>query len=360
MQAARFFAKVFTPTGATTRRVLGADIMLSVPRIIREVNKPCGDLSLAIALPWDDFGYGDADGINLFDLVKVYAVNEANPTGVLVYQGHIEEITGTYSAGTNALSLRLFPVDALLSRSLWKSGSYAVAYAGADVDTIFSDAIDDVNTIYGATFLTKNLGNPGVSITQTFTRQTHLAAVTSAAKFLTSTWYWRMRANGQVDLAQFNDVTADHRLTVEKDVDSISAIKSLLDTKNKVVVSWGGGPTDAEYSDATSITNYGRRMSLVSDSGIGNSGSADAKGNAEVARLKDPFTKTVLVVNSNYPIETIQPGDTVKVVNISGDTSQMVSGVLRVLRVEYDGSTARLNLADVVDNFGNELAKIVG
>jgi hypothetical protein len=61
-------------------------------------------------------------------------------------------------------------------------------------------------------------------------------------------------------------------------------------------------------------------------------------------------------VNANYAIETILPGDTVKVTNVPSGASSLLSGqILRVQRVEYDGSLAVLHLADVVDIFGTEI-----
>ena len=359
-QAAKFFARVYSPTGSTFRRVLDASLFLGLPQIVREVGKPAADLSIDLALPWDNFGYGSAAGINLFDLVKVYAINEANPTGLLVYQGHVEEITGRFNKSDNHIQLRLFPIDLLLGRSLWKAASYTITYTTADVDTMFSDAIDDVNTIYGATFFTKNLGNPALSINTIFDKMRHLDAMQQAAAFLASTWYWRIRANGQIDMQQFNDSTADHRLTVEKHIDDVEVVKSTLDLKNKILLSWGSPATDTEYSDATSMTNYGRRMDAESETGITNLASADARGNGDVARQKDPKTKTVITVNTQYAIENILPGDTVRVVNVSGNTSQMLTGVLRVLRTEYDGVTCKLHLADVLDNFGTEFGKAIG
>lgn len=354
-KAARFFAKVYSPTGAAFRRVIDWKLLKNIPKIVREVGKPASDVTLDLALPWDNFGYGDAAGINLFDLVKIYAVNTANPTGLLVFQGHIEEITGTKAGDTDTVSLRIFPLEALLNRALYKfGGSYTITYTSADPDTMFSDVIDDVNTIFGATFFTKNLGNPGLSVNAQFVKLSHLAIMQKAAEFLTSTWYWRTRASGQIDLAQFNDSTQDHTLYLGKNVSAVEATKTIMDLKNRIVLTWGPGPTDSEYNDATSESNYGRRMDAETDTTITNAAGADARGNADVARQKDIKTKTVLTVNANYAIETIKPGDTVKVLNVSQNTSQMLTGVLRIVRVEYDGATAVIHLADVADNFGKE------
>lgn len=357
-QAARFFAKVYTFTGSSFRRVLDAAVVLGVPTIVREIGKPASDIQLQLAMPFDDFGYTTT--IDIGNLVKIYAVNDDNREGLLVYQGFIEELDGTLSRSQNTITLRIFPIDSLFGRSYWKvGGSYVVTYGSSDVDTIFSDAIDDMNSIYGATFFTKNLGNPGLTLNQTFTRVTHGSALETAAKFLADGWYWRIRANGQVDLGQFNDVTPTHRLASAKHIDTIHVVKSALNLKNKIVVSWGGGPTDSEYSDAPSIAAYGQKMALVSDSGINDAGTANTKGNNELARLKNVVTKTEIVVNSQYPIETILPGDTIKIENVTANTSQMVTGILRVLRTEYNGSTCNIHLGDVIDNFGNELGLLM-
>lgn len=356
VKAARFFAKIYSSSGGSFRRVLDSGILLSVPRIVREVNKPAGEITLDIALPWDNFGYGST--INLFDLVKVYAVNDANPNGLLVYQGHVTEIETNFDATNNGVSLRIFPIDALLSNAFWVGSGYTVTYASADVDTMFSDGIDDANTVHGS-FFTKNLGNPALSVNVNFVQKTHLESLQSAFEFLSATWYWRVRASGQIDLQQYSDATATHTLALGKHVDSIQAGKSILNLKNLVRLGWGSGPTYAVYSDGTSQAAYGHRDEALTDSGVQNGGSADAKGNGEVARLKDPRTKTVLTVNANYAIETILPGDTVKVLNVPSAASSFLSGqVLRIQRVEYDGSLAILHLSDTVDVFGQEISNI--
>ncbi len=353
MTSARFFAKVYNPSGSTFRRVLDSGVFLNVPRIVREVNKPAGDLRVELAMPWDDFGYGSS--INLFDLVKVYAINANNPSGVLVYQGHVVEVDSYFDAHRNGVSLRLFPIDALLANAFWVGSGYTVAYAGADIDTVFSDAIDDLTAVHGA-FFTKNLANPGLSVSVNFVQKTHLEILNSAFGFLNASWYWRIRANGQVDLQQYSDVVATHTLALGKHVDAIQTGKSILNVKNLVRLGWGSGPTYSIYSDATSQATYGHRDTGLSDSGIQNSGSADAKGNGEIARLKDPKTKTLITVNANYAIETILPGDTIKILNVPSGASSLLSGqVLRIQRVEYDGSLATLHLAEISDVFGAEL-----
>jgi hypothetical protein len=169
-----------------------------------------------------------------------------------------------------------------------------------------------------------------------------------SAKLIAKSW--------QLAFVVGRDLLAEATPAVGKHVDAVQTGKSILNVKNLARLGWGSGPTYSVYSDATSQNAYGHRDTALSDSGIQNSGSADAKGNGEIARLKDPKTKTLVTVNANYAIETILPGDTLKILNVPSGSSSLLSGqVLRIQRVEYDGSLAVLHLADITDVFGSEL-----
>lgn len=361
MNAARFIAKVYDATGATFKTTIGADSILSLPRISREVSKPSSDVTLSIAMPWDDFGYGTT--IREFFLVKLYAINDAHPSGILVFQGFITEIAGKLSRDTNHVELRLFPLESILNNAFWKSGGtqsladYTITYAAADVDTMFSDAITNINSLYGSYF-TSDLSNPGASITVNFVEQTHQQALDKAIKFLNATWYWRVKPDGTMQLKQYNDVTATHQFVLGRDIESLNVTKSILEIKNGIRVEYTG-PAYVFSSDATSQTAYGRRQKKMSDSNIQNAGSATALGDGELARLKDVKTQTQIVINAQYDLETIFPGDTCKIVNVPDTSSQMVSGVFRILRTEYDGTTMTLHLSEIVQNFGVEFARAI-
>lgn len=362
MVAARFLAKIYDKTGVTLKKVIDPGAILDVGKIVREVNKPASDLTLSLALPWDDFGYGTE--ISEFFLVKLYAMNDAHPSGVLVYQGFITEITGKLASMTNHVELRIFPLESVWNNAFWKSGAgqtlgdYTITYAGADVDTMFSDALASVNTLMGTSYFTGDLSNPGVSITVNFVEQTHKQGIDKAIKFLNATWYWLIKADGTVLLKQYSDATATHRFVLGQEIESLEVTKTIMDVKNGVRVEYTG-PAYVFSNDGTSETAYGLRQKKINDSNIQNAGSATALGDAEVAKQKDVKIRTKIVVNAQYDLETIFPGDTCTLVNLSSSSSQMVSGVFRILRTEYDGATMTLHLADIVRNFGNEFEKAI-
>lgn len=360
--AARFFLKVYDKTGSTLRQTIGAERILSVPTISREVNMPAADISIELALPWDDFGFGAPDGLNYYDLVEVYAQNPRYPGGVVVFKGFVTEVQGIFTSDANHIVLRLLPIESILGNAFYKTGptNWAVVFSAKDVDFIMGAAIDDANAVQGATYFTKNLAAAGKSITATYTFQNHLQVIQAARDFLDDTWYWRTLASGQIDLQQFDDVVPDHVFTMGLDIQAIDITASILDVKNAVVVSWGAGPTNSAFDDATSQADFGVRSVQINDSSIQNSGSANDAGNGALSRLKDPVSKAILTINLNYNIETIKPGDTCVVRNLSaGGVAMFGTAVIRIKRVEYDGLTAVLHLGEIVENYGQELTRSI-
>jgi hypothetical protein len=356
--AARYFFKVYNQTGTVYRRTIAADKVLSLPKIIREIGKPAAELTLAIELPWDDFGYGDT--LNLFDLIKIYAINDTYPQGALIFQGHVTEFNIERRAGINRVALRILPIDSLLNMAFFKTGAgaYSVPYSNADVDTIFSDAITRANGIFGS-FFTAELADPGASVTVTFESKTHLAAMQESIDLLGDSYYFRVEADGTVRLAEYNDATADHTLTMDKEIDGLKIINSIMETKNGIRLAWGDTPDYSYYEDTDSKTAYGVREEAVSASEIKNAGTANARGAADIARKKNPKISLQITVNAEYDIMAILPGDTLQIRNVPASIASMLGGVMRIKRVECDGAVALLHIADIVDNFGAELSKAI-
>lgn len=362
--AARFFLKVYDKTGATYRQTIPASRLLSVPVIIREASKMAGDITISLAYPWDNFGFNASDGIKLYDRVKIYAQNDENPSGVLVFQGFVTELHGLFDPTTNHIEVRLLPIESVLAQALYlKSGSYSIPISSGNLGDDMWQAVSDGMTAQSlAGLFTQNTMNPP-GITAVFNLQygTHMAMVTKLASYLQDGWYWRVRPDGTFDLQAYN-TAADHVFTIAKDVQALDVVNSILDLKNGTLMSWGSPNTDTYRSDAPSQGAYGMRDERIQDSTIGSLASAQSAGDGNVARKKNPVAKTIVTVNRRYPIETILPGDTCKILNNTNGSSQMLppGAVYRIVRVEYDGATAKITLGDLVENVGLELSRVLG
>lgn len=355
MPALKWFAKVYDSSG-TFKRVLDSEAFTGVPTIVRETGKPASDVSFMVAFRYD------TSPVSVGDRVKLYCVRKTNPDGTaatgtpqLYYQGNVEEPTLVLDQnGGDNVTVRLFPIDAMLNRAGWKNGTYAFTLSAQDPSAMIGAAIDDVNATFGS-FFTKNLTSSGQSLDLKVTASKHLKAIQDAAALLPDGWLWRVEPDGTVTVMQW-PAPATHAVTFGTQVDSILLVNSLVDTVNHVVVVWGAGPTYTEYSDAGSIALYGKRTLFVNDSSITTLAASDARGASELG-AKNPSNKTELVVNSNYLNETIQPGDTLKVLNVPA--SMPFNAVNRIVRVQYDGSLAVIQLAEVFNVFSSELEKFI-
>jgi hypothetical protein len=361
--AARFFLKVYDLFGTKYRQTIPADLVLSVPRIIREINKPASDITVSLALPWDQTGYLQPHGLHLYDLVKVYAQNENYPSGTIVYQGFITEIHTIFNEKQNITELRILPLESILNNAIFTGGNGGV---NEDISVAMWAAIQDCMTENGQSIFTNNLQAAGtVTLSASTNFQTHLQWINSYASFMTDTWFWRVTELGRVDLLQYHDVTADHMFTIGGNVESIDLTQSILNMKNNTIVTWKNGlSTETDYyPNAPSQGMYGHRDETIQDQSIIYSlPMSVAVGNANTARKCLPRTQATMVINSKFAIETIRPGDTCEVVNNTNTVAQLMPSktVYRICRTEYDGVTCKLTLIDVVSNVGVELNKLVG
>lgn len=359
-RSARFFLKVYDRTGATVRKTIAENKILSLPKITREINKAASDITIQLAYPWDDFSFGESNGINRNDLIEVYAQNDNYPGGTVVFTGFVSEFRGVLDQSTNRVDIRILPVESILAHAFYKNGgSYTVPVVAQDAHDAMWAAISDCNTVQGATFFTRNTAVPGLSLSYSFVKKKHLDALNEISKALPATWYWRFRADGQFDLQQYNDATADHTFTVAENIDALDINDSIVDLKNGSLVVWGPIPTESYYSDAPSQALYGKREEEVSSSSVTDITTANSTGNGNIAKKKDPIVKGKITINNLYNLETIKPGDTCKILNQRVSTSSLlpVGDIYRIARVEYDGTKAMLTLGDVVTNFGNEITR---
>lgn len=354
MPALKWFLKIYGPTG-TFKQTVDSSLLTSNPTVVREVGKPASDVSVTLAVPFDK------SPVSAGDRVKLYCLRTTNPDGspvsgvnpVLYYQGNAEEPTlSVDQAGRDNVEVRMFPIDALMNRTLWKKTAYAFTLGPEDPSAMIGEAVDDLNAVYGSVF-SKALTSSAQLLTLAVEDSRHLQAIQNSAALLPSGWQWRVEPDGTVRVRQW-PATATHSVTFAKQVDSITCTISLLNTVNHVVVKWGS--TYSEYSDLVSIAAYGKRTKFVNDPSVTTLSASDARGASELA-ASSPTVRTVVVVNSFYLNETIQPGDTVKILNIP--STLPFSGINRIVRVEYDGSLATLHLAEVTNNFSNELRKFI-
>lgn len=350
--AAKYVVKIFDPTRTTMRMVFDSSRILAAPLVTREVNKVASDVAIDLGLSWNDANYGQANGINPFDLVEVYAVTDFNPQGYLVFTGNVIEEKAVVSGTSNHVTLRVFPVDFGFSTAL----VYENLPGYQDISHWVNGIVDTVNNTYPSQ-MTKNLTAGAGIDNPTWINIACVDALAAEMALANDTFYWRLRPNLQFDLSQYNDAAPDHTLVWGRDIDAMNLNQSILDVVNQVIVFYASSAT---YTNDASIAKYGARTQFI-DLG---SGADKSLADAAAAKVLDAsgtlFQKMQLTLNTNYPIETILPGDTVKIENLTPSEATWLTGVLRVVRTKYDGETCVVDLSLIYDNFGVEMSKLIG
>ena len=118
------------------------------------------------------------------------------------------------------------------------------------------------------------------------------------------------------------------------------------------------------YTDATSTSDNGYLFEKQTDGRVTVTATSDKWGTAFINANKDIDIKTELTIIDNnvdtmrgYNIESINPGDTCKLINIK-DTNNTFKDSMAITAVNYTPNTATLELESVRDSIEREFAKL--
>jgi hypothetical protein len=134
-----------------------------------------------------------------------------------------------------------------------------------------------------------------------------------------------MDANGIVYMKSASE-TADHTLTIGKDIGYMRSNKRLENLANTVYVVGGGNPNlFNKYERASSINTYGKFERKIQDGRVTVDGTSDIMAKRVLDRNDNPETRTVIrVIDNNgeneyqgQNIESYQVGDTIQIKNLN-------------------------------------------
>ncbi len=347
------------PEGEDTGYVKGT------PTFDSKINGGLGELVIDLALPLDNFDEGAS--VNFMNVVKVYAVvvDDAalTQTEPLVYTGFVSRYEPYLEAdGTEGVRVTCLGLVSLLALSFYKSGSsFAVTHTAQDPAAIAAAVVAHFNTVFGGSLLSSSADAVGTAVSLTFTDQRHADALRKVGEVTGAGWWWSVNESGVYRLRQ-KPASPTHTFTVGKDVVRISAPKDSEKVVNDVQVR-GAASLVADGSDAASQARFGtgspgsgKRSNVVSDTTLADANALTQRSAKEVADNKDDKTKATIVVDTNYPIETVKVGETCRVRNLAPG---VVPDNALIVAVRYDGDTITVELDEQPADFGRELSSLI-
>ena len=218
--------------------------------------------------------------------------------------------------------------------------------------------VDHFNTVYSGSLISYGAGNTtidnvGTNVSYDFVERRWLDALQDTFVLVDPDWWWAVDFQGVVFLQQ-KPATATHTFTIGKDLDEAKVEKSSEDVKNKVRIVWSAGNSDD--SDAASITNFGTRESIITDTDITDATSGGQRVTLEVDNRKGEKIKSSLKVNSQFDIETVKVGDTCKIRNLSSSQTLFTDNML-IVSVKYTWQNVVLELEEINNSFGVQMER---
>ena len=284
--------------------------------------------------------FWDTD-ISAWDVAKVYVYTDLIPGWQIIYTGYISRPARKYSAQKTVIEYQMIGISSILNFINFYSWSYSFNKNQDPAQTI-KDVIDYFNTKYTAglfSYSWGNIDNFWSNISIDFYYRKCLNSIQGAVD--STGFWWRIGADGQV-FFKANPLVATHRFTAWKDVNELIIEESIEEVVNKYFLFWKSGMVMIE--DLTSQSLYGVREFRESITEIADVGSATTYATNFIAKNKDIKKKTSLIINNQYNIENIFPGETLKVLNIDYSVIN-----LQIQKVSYTPEIVKLDV-EILEN----------
>jgi len=301
----RYLVKIFNTDG-TLKKTISENIISSEIRFSANINGGQGNLDITLNENFND------TSIEKSDFVKVTIFNENFPNWKLLYTWIIERIIRIFTARENQIQLVCLWLESLLTRLFFEKTASKVFNENKDAGDIVRDIITYFNSIYTGNWINDGevwLVGSNTNIDFNFTTCSN--ALIQLAE--TNWFYYFIKADWTVVFQAKNNWN-DHRFMAESNLQEIRIEEDTSNLKNVIYLDFDWG--SSLESDIPSQNTYGRIESQEIRSELKDQNSGDNAAANILAEKKDPKQKVRLQVNANYPIENINPWDTIRINNL--------------------------------------------
>lgn len=315
------------------RDVWGNEVV-SVPSFRMAINSGPGELVVRLARRFDAFGEGD--DIVLDRKVDVYVYDRDEPQGALLYQGFISSYSPILEGTNEYIEITILGYAVEVGQRILKdgAGNTTIDYTSEDPSDIMRDVIDKYIADGGSlTYDATTIDDTATTVSYRFANYTVKDALDKIIELTPYDWYWRIDPDGKIYLKQ-QSATADHKIYIGKHVSYMKPERSIEDVRNVVYFVGGTPPGDPQlyrkYTRTASITAYGLREEVLTDSRVTLASTADTKAGRFLDAHESPDTRTTIRILDNngqnsgigYDIESIRPGDTISIENLKTSQKQ--------------------------------------
>lgn len=253
-----------------------------------------------------DYSFADTS-YKWWEYVKVWLYDEAHVDWKQIYYWFISQIQRKAEESREYTTFTCLWVGSLLKNILYTNGSYSKSCY-----TMMTDIRTFFNTYYADVITEWDISNT-ITTTQNRTRS-YSNCFDCFNTIANAIWYNRI-VDWLWKLDLFLPSTrTKHIVHLWEEVSSITVNNTIEELVNEYRLARNGW-TVQTYTDATSISTYGRKMKYESNTSLNSATTQNQYWNAYIAQYKNPLQTIQLVLNSEYQYEDIKPWDLISVLN---------------------------------------------
>lgn len=361
----KYTIKVYDKNGTTYK---GSYEPLSGYSFDKVINGGCGAMVISLPRKFDDYGLGE--DVDLLDKIELW-VQDIDSNGALVYSGFISRIKTVINGSGENVELTVLGYVARLGFSLDKGAgptpSISVVRNSQTAGESVQDIIDSYQTFNDSiiTYTADSIDITGTDVSYTSDSKSYLESIERFRQMAGENWYWYLDANNILHFKQL-PTTATHTFIFGKDIGYLSTDRNADDIKNTFIL-WNSLQEDdvnfisKMYYSGNSVTDYWERFERQTDGRIKDVTTADKLGTAFVNSYKNPNISLTFEVKDNnlglgYDIESIEPGDTCRILNISSQS--VINDNMVITGISYTPESVVVLVSDLRSLTGRSLTDI--
>lgn len=343
------------------------------------INGGLGDLSVDLPLPFAE-SYASPYTTPGNRVTVTVMDQDTASEGVLIYSGFVIERAPHLSASAEGVTLLCrghtarFPFLPLKSgnTTLLRTNTAAGLTTGgtasaATLDTILAAIISryNIEAVYPVVQTAPgSLESTAVTLTYAWNTKTIQYVIDDVMQSAPATMYWRVGADNILRF-KTRHATPDHYLTIGRHVTEISDRETLDGLVNRAFFAYGGLPTTAArlVSDTQSSDRYGDWWDFRTDGRYSVEANVLNVSQSLVDAKKAPPRRVLITVPDNdgsafrgYDIEKLEPGDTVRLLNLPPGAQEHFPSIYQIVAVDYTLAKATVELETLQDDLSREVA----
>jgi len=333
--------KVYNKTLSTLKETIEWDIILSDVAFSANVNWWQWELSLQLKKPITSTDY------NVGDIIKIKKYSEENKSWYDLYMWYVWSIGRVQTITSEYIELRC-----LWIASLCTENNTSLNYNNLPAWQLIRNILQTINTSQWwnvISFNTTTIPDWPLMWSWSISETDCASAITTIAQAIGQRWYidW----SGTAYLFD-KPTTPTHFLTNKVDVENITINETIQDMVNSVYFRSQYNPSqNTSYTDTASVALYGQKYARWPVP-ISWQTALDNYAIQFVNDNKDPRKESRIIVNIKYPLEILNPWDTVKVKNFEYSFDN-----IQIEKVQYSQDRCTLYL-DKYNSFGKQIKSL--